>query len=173
MHRATGLSWHPVDILTATAIIGALAWLLPLALDQVVLFGNQDALVRAAAARAEMILPSMLLLAAAVLAAIRLGPWRGAILSVPAIGALASGELPAIGMLGFALGGAVACGIALSLIVRRPPATTLVAAGALVAAMASTLLWHPLLGVLVSMAVGSWWLSSRSVQRAGRAPTLD
>lgn len=156
-----------VTWLGALLVVAGLAWLAPLMLDQLVLFGDRDQVARAAASRPVMVWPALMVAAGASCLVAARRPMQGAAAALPLVGVLLAWTVPETGgqlvvyglTVPVALGGVLGAAIPLR---RALPLPVVLAATGVLAAL--VVLAASILTALAVMALAAWWMLS---DRAG------
>ena len=151
-------------------ILGGVVWLGPLMFDQMTFFGDQAQEADAAAARALMPWPALLMVAGAGLIAMSGRPLHGAIAALPLIAVALAWATPEAlyQLLAYGIAAPAAAGSALAAILPRDAAPRPLAMAAIVIIAAGGILATPFLAGLAALAFLAWWgLSSRPDEPAG------
>jgi hypothetical protein len=151
-------------------ILGGVVWLGPLMFDQMTFFGDQAQEADAAAARALMPWPALLVAAGAGLIAMSARPLHGVIAALPLIAVALAWATPEAlyQLLAYGIAAPAAAGSALAAILPRDAAPRPLAMAAVVIVAAGAILATPFLAGLAVLAFLAWWgLSSRPDEPAG------
>ena len=164
MHPSSRGPIDPITLVAAVCAAAGIVWLGPLMVDQFVLFADRDQGADAAAARAAMPFPAMLVAIGAAVLVARGRPVQGAVAALPLVAVLLAWTTPEAlyQLLAYGMAAPAAIGALLAAMIplhgRATSPWTLVAIGIVgVLAIAAT----PFLAGVVALAAVAWWALSR------------
>jgi hypothetical protein len=167
MHPSSRASIDPITAAAAGIAAAGIVWLGPLMVDQFVLFADRDQAADAAAARAVMPYPAVLVALGAALLAARRRLVQGAVAALPLVAVLLAWTTPEAlyQLLAYGVAAPAAIGALLAATIplhgRAGSPWTLVAIGIVgVVAIAGT----PFLAGVIALAAVAWWAMSRHAQ---------
>jgi hypothetical protein len=156
------------------AVVG-IVWLAPLMVDQMTFFGDRDQIADAAAARAFMPLPGLLIAAGAARLGLRLGMLIGGLVALPIVAIALAWMAPdtLYQLLAYGLTGPISVGALLAACLSPDRAATrLVAIAAIAVILGGAVIATPFLSLIAGGILATWWsLSNPGRLSRSSAPT--